>query len=71
VGGEWLARVGGGAWLGTFGQKRSSKGNINVLCIGARVMGVSMVIAAWGEGVMRPFSPLPLVGSLVFRPKRA
>ncbi len=34
-------------------------------------MGVSMVIAAWGEGVICAIFPLPLVGSLVFHPKRA
>jgi hypothetical protein len=56
---------------GDLRPERASKGNINVLCIGARVMGVSMVIAAWREGVMQPFSPLPLIGSLVSRPERA
>ncbi len=42
----------GGAWLGTCGQQWASNENIYVVYTGARVMGVSMVIAAWGEGVM-------------------
>jgi hypothetical protein len=37
----------------------------------ARMMDISMVIAAWGEGVMCLLSPLPLAGSFVVRPKRA
>ncbi len=43
---------GHGAWLGTCGQHWASNENIYVVYTGARVMGVSMVIAAWGEGVM-------------------
>jgi hypothetical protein len=50
---------GGGVWLGTGGQLWTSKGNIYVLCTGARVMGVSMVIAAWGEGVIYAIFPPP------------
>ncbi len=64
-----LERMGGGAWLGTCSQHWTSNGNIYVLCAGARVMGVSMVIAAWGRGLCVPVSTLPLVGSLVFHPK--
>ncbi len=51
---------GGGAWLGACGQHWTSKGNIYVLCAGAHVMGVSMVIAAWGEGVIWAIFPPPL-----------
>ncbi len=49
VGGGRLARVGGGM-AGSPRPAMNSKENM--LCvIEARVMGVSMVIAAWGEGV--------------------
>jgi hypothetical protein len=41
-------RRGGGAWLGT----RDQHGTLRMFCdVGVREMGVSMVIAAWGEGV--------------------
>jgi hypothetical protein len=40
--------------------------------VGAPVMAVLMVIAAWGEGVnVCLCTPLPLVGSLVVCPKHA
>jgi hypothetical protein len=53
------ARKGGGACLGTRGQHWTSNGNIYILCAGARVMGVLMVIAACGEGVMYSCAPPP------------
>jgi hypothetical protein len=46
------ARGVGGAWLGTCGQHWAPNENIYVVCIGARVVGISMGIAAWEEGVM-------------------
>jgi hypothetical protein len=58
AGSGWRA-WGGGVWLGTCGQHWTSNGNIYVLFAGARVMGVSMVMAAWGEGVMCAIFPPP------------
>jgi hypothetical protein len=57
AGSAW--RAWGGAWLGTCGQHWTYNGNIHVLFAGARVMGVSMVIAARGEGVMCAIFPPP------------
>jgi hypothetical protein len=58
MGGGQLARVGGGHGWGPAAST-------GLGCVfGARVMGVSVVIAAWGEGVMCACVPLPLVGSL-------
>jgi hypothetical protein len=48
VGGGWLARVAGGrGW-----EPAASIGLQGKFCVhGTRVMGVSMVTTAWGEGV--------------------
>jgi hypothetical protein len=53
------ARGGGGGMAGSSLPALDSKENM--LCVvDARVMGVSMVIAAWGEGVNVCLCPPPL-----------
>ncbi len=59
VGGGQLARMGGGRGWGLAANTGLLR-EIYMFCVaGEHVMGVSMVIAAWGEGVMCAFVPPP------------